>query len=129
VNSRDLAGQPAVLVFLAQHCNHSVESLPILMELARRFGPKGVKVVGVFVNSGNAEEVRYWVSFHQPDYEGQYDVWVIEDASVGDVVGSHLTPTYFILDEDGRVEKKLVGFKSRERIFAELSARQTPVSG
>ncbi len=121
VRSRDLLGRPTILAFLAQHCNHSVESLPILAELAQSFGPKGYKVVGVFVNSGTAREVEYWVSFHQPGYERQYDVWVVEDISVGDVVGSHLTPTYFIVDADGQVQKKLVGFKTSEKVFTELS--------
>ncbi len=40
---------------------------------------------------------------------------------MGDVVGSHLTPTYFIVDAEGQVQKKLVGFKTRGEVFTELS--------
>ena len=46
------------------HCNHSVESLPLLTKLATRLGPDGYKVIGVFVNSGTVEQVKYlhWFS-------------------------------------------------------------------
>ncbi len=109
-----------MLAFLAQHCNHSIESLPLLTKLATRLGPDGYKVIGVFVNSGTVEEVKYWVSFHHPEYQGEYDVWVVDDIAVGDTVGSHLTPTYFIVDVQGNVQKKLVGFKSQDKLDTEL---------
>ncbi len=120
VRSSDLAGKPAVVVLLALHCNHSVESLPILSRLAERAKPEGRRVIGVLVNSGDVEDAKYWIPFHYPDYHGQYEVWVARDASVGDGVGSHLTPTYLFVDKQGRVREKLVGFKTESEAAAGL---------
>lgn len=110
VRSGDLAGKPAVLAFLAGHCTHSMDTFPILQEMSRTHGPKGLQVVGVVVNSGTPEDVGSWVSHFEPEY----DVWVYENASLGDVIGSHLVPTYLFIDANGRVKEKLVGYKESE---------------
>lgn len=110
VRSEDLKGKPAVLAFLAGHCTHSMDTFPILQELARNHGPKGLQVVGVVVNSGTPDDVAIWVSHFEPEYA----VWVYENESLGDVIGSHLVPTYLFVDADGQVKEKLVGYKESE---------------
>jgi len=120
VRSSDLAGAPVVLVLLALHCNHSVESLPILSRLAQQLKPEGRRVIGLLVSSGDVEDAKFWIPYHYPQYRGQYDVWVLRDASIGDAVGSHLTPTYLVVDKNGRVERKLVGFKTDNEVMAGL---------
>ncbi len=118
VRSTDLAGRPALVAFLAVHCNHSMDTFPILQELRRRFGAEELQVVGVLVNSGSVEDVNAWVQRFAPEFP----VWVFEDASLGDLVDSHLVPTYLLIDEAGNVRKKLVGFKSQEAVLAALAA-------
>ncbi|MEE8277941.1 MAG: heavy-metal-associated domain-containing protein, partial [Thermoanaerobaculia bacterium] len=41
VRSSDLVGRPAIVAFLAVHCNHSMDTFPILQELHRRYGQEG----------------------------------------------------------------------------------------
>lgn len=53
-----------------------------------------------------------------PTYTPTYEVWVHEDAGVGDALGSHLVPTWFYLTPGGDVLGKLVGYKSPEQIRA-----------
>ena len=48
-----------------------------------------------------------WASHFEPEY----DVWVYTDASIGDVIGSHLVPTYLYVDAGGNIREKLVGYK------------------
>ena len=117
VRSAELVGRPAVLAFLAVHCNHSMETFPILQELHRRHAEDGLQVVGVLVNSGSVEDANGWV----PHFAPEYPIWVYEDASLGDLVGSHLVPTYLLVDEHGNVRKKLVGFKDQEDIIADVA--------
>ena len=112
VISDDLRGGPAMLAFLAGHCTHSMDTFPILQELARTYGPEGLRVVGVVVNSGTPEDVGTWVS----NFEPEYDVWVYENPSLGDIVGSHLVPTFLYVDEEGQVREKLVGYKTPEKV-------------
>jgi hypothetical protein len=120
VRSSDLLGKPALVVLLSLHCNHSVESLPILARLAEQLRPEGRRVIGVLLNSGDVEDAKYWIPYHHRDYRGQYDVWVVGNTSFGDAVGSHLTPTYLAVDKNGRVRKKLVGFKTDREALAGL---------
>src|SRR5262249_19294598 len=39
---------------------------------------------------------------------------------IGEVVGSHLTPTYLVVDKNGRLERTLVGFKTDSEVMAGL---------
>lgn len=110
VRSEDLKGKPAVLAFLAGHCTHSMDTFPILQEITRSHGPEELQVVGVVVNSGTPDDVAIWAS----EFEPEYDVWVYENASLGDVIGSHLVPTYLFVDATGQVKEKLVGYKESE---------------
>ena len=126
VRSSDLVGRPALIAFLAVHCNHSMDTFPILQELHRRYGEEGLQVVGVLVNSGSVEDANAWV----PHFAPEYPVWVYNDSSLddvyndpslGDLVGSHLVPTFLLVDERGIVRKQLVGFKSEETVLADLA--------
>lgn len=122
VRSADVIGEPTVVAFLALHCNHSIDSLPILQQLKRQY--PDVNVLGVLVNSGTVEDTNYWVPYFSPQFDKDFDIWVYNDPSLGDLVKSHLVPTYFFVDKDGRVKKKLVGFKTHGKIKEALSALQ-----
>ncbi|MEE9470591.1 MAG: TlpA disulfide reductase family protein, partial [Gemmatimonadota bacterium] len=107
ISSDSLSGKPSLLVFLAGHCTHSMDTFPVLNDLAREYGPRGLNIVGVVVNSGTPQDVGVWASHFEPEY----DIWVYTDPSIGDVIGSHLVPTYLYVDAGGNVREKLVGYK------------------
>lgn len=117
VPSESLIGQSTMLVFLAGHCSHSFDTLPILQKVQAEYAAQGVRVVGVYLNSGSVEDVGSWIH----DYQPQYDVWVHESAALGDVIDSHLVPTYLFVDSKGQVREKLVGFKAQAEVEAHLS--------
>jgi peroxiredoxin len=118
IRSRDLRGDPVVLAFLAVHCRHSMRTLPILQELVRTRGDRGLRVVGVWVNSGSVEDLNTWLHVFEPEFE----VWSYPSASLGDVVQSHLVPTILFVDRDGKVREKMVGEKTLEDISARADA-------
>lgn len=117
VSSADLEGRPALFVFLAGHCNHSHDSIPILEEVYKTYSPMGLRVVGVIVNSGSVEDVNTWM----PGYQPHFDVWVRNDDSLGDLLETHLVPAFFFVDADGQVREKLVGFKRVDQVDAGIS--------
>ena len=121
VHSENLAGRPAVLAFLAVHCTHSMDTFPILQELHRRYSAEGLQVVGILINSGSVEDANGWIPYFEPEYP----IWVASDDSLGDLVGSHLVPTYLLVDADGTIRKKLVGFKEQDSVTADLTLIQT----
>ncbi len=107
VRPSDLLGQPALLVFLAVHCQHSLDTIPVLNELVERFSPSGLRVVGVYINSGSVEDLNDWL----PEQDPHFEVWAHEDPALGDLVDNHLVPVFFFLDPDGRITEKAVGQK------------------
>jgi len=52
-----------------------------------------------------------------PGFEG-----IDPDASIGEVIDSHLVPTYLFVNRDGDVEEKLVGMKTRDEVVAFVGA-------
>ncbi len=121
VGSSDLLGSEVLLAFVAVHCRHSMDSLPILERLTETYGSDGLRVVAVAVNSGSVEDVRTWF----PSFEPSYEVWVADGDALGDRLGSHLVPTYLFVDRQGRVTEKRVGYQEpatvTERVLTRLA--------
>ena len=57
ISSDSLSGKPSLLVFLAGHCTHSMDTFPVLYDLAREYGSRGLNNVGVVVSSGTPHDV------------------------------------------------------------------------
>ena len=119
VSTSELKGQPTLLSFLAVHCNHSIDSLPILQEIHRLYGGEGLRVIAVFVNSGTPEDLNYWL----PRFSPEYEIWSYNDADLGDLIGSHLVPTSLFIDAQGQVVEKLVGFKPQDAVTEWVSGQ------
>ncbi len=124
VRSGDLRGRPAVLALLSVHCTHSMETFPILQELHRKLADEGVQVVGILVNSGTVEDANSWV----PHFEPEHPMWVVEGDALGDLIGSHLVPTYLLIDEDGKLVEMLVGFQEESKVLAAFARIGSRVS-
>ena len=116
VHSSALTGTPSVLVFLSGHCQHSFDSFPILDRLTEDYRDRGLRVVGFYINSGSPEDVDSWIRGLEPKFE----VWARNDDELGDLFSGHLVPAYFFLDAQGKITKKLIGFKSEEVVLAEV---------
>ena len=119
MSSEDLIGKPTLLVFLAGHCSHSFQTLPILQELQKQHAADGLQVVGVYINSGSPEDVNDLIEYFEPEYS----VWAYADADLGDVIDSHLVPTYLLVDAQGQLKQKLVGYKSQQEVAQSLAAQ------
>jgi copper chaperone CopZ len=124
VSSRDLAGRPAVLALLSVHCAHSMETFPILQDLHRRLSPEGLQVVGVLVNSGTVKDANGWV----PHFAPEHPMWVVEGVALGDLIGSHLVPTYLVVGADGKLREMLVGYQEETRVIAALESLEGRIS-
>ena len=117
-SSSALTGSPAVVAFVAAHCRHSMRAMPHLQAIADTYGPRGLRVVAVWVNSGSVEDVRETTQVFDPTYE----TWVHRSPTVGDTIESHLVPSFFFLDEEGQVEEKWVGEKTGDALMVRVGA-------
>ena len=64
----------------------------------------------------------------RPHFAPEHPVWVVEGDGLGDLVGSHLVPTYLLVDADGKLRQLLVGYRDLESVIAELGMITTTVS-
>lgn len=116
VESSQLRGQLTLLVPLAVHCSHSYDTLPILHELSHEYGPRGLRIVGLLVNSGSPEDATLSLT----GSPACHDFWVTEGDAVGKLLGSRLVPGHLFVDADGKVVRQFVGFKDGHALRAAI---------
>ena len=119
VSLSDHRGRNVALVFLSGHCYHSLDTLPILAELKRKYDEKNLTILPVFINSGDVEDLvaAAW------EWEVEYPLIVSEEKEISEVYDSRMVPSTFLIDEQGNLTKRLVGFKDKatlDRAFGEL---------
>ncbi len=107
VTLADYRGTNVALVFLSGHCYHSLDTLAILADLQDEYSDRNVEILPVFINSGSVEDLRSraW------EWEVEYPLIVSDDKGISRDYDSRMVPATFLIDEHGKVTKKLVGFK------------------
>jgi cytochrome c biogenesis protein CcmG, thiol:disulfide interchange protein DsbE len=101
-----LRGQPVLLNVWATWCPPCREEMPALQALHEEYGPRGLRVLGVSVDSrGSEETIRSFLR------EGGYSFTILHDAA--DAVSRQFrtigVPETFLIDGDGRVVRRWIG--------------------
>ena len=101
-----LRGGPVLLNVWATWCPPCREEMPALQALHEQLGPRGLRIVGVSVDSrGSEETIRRFLE------EGGYTFTILHDAS--DAVSRQFrtigVPESFLIDGDGRVVRRWIG--------------------
>ena len=104
VTGEQLKGSIIVLDFWATWCGPCIKEIPALNQLQEKYATKGVKVIGVTMASGSAEEVKPFVAKKNM----RYTVLMGDDDESYDfnVFGF---PTTFIITADLKIYKKYIG--------------------
>lgn len=116
VSLSDYRGKNVALVFLSGHCNHSLQTLPLLAELREEYKTKGLELLPVYINSGSLEDVATWSASLGLDLP----LVVAEEKELAKAYDFRMVPTTFLIDEKGRVTSKLVGQKDKASMRAAL---------
>jgi len=104
----DYRGQVVVLDFWATYCPPCREEIPHLVQLQKRFGPQGLKVVGLNVGG---EEDRPKISDFVKRYQIQYQLGSPDENTVGlFLADDDRIPHTFVIDRQGRVVQDFVGY-------------------
>lgn len=112
----DFRGQAVVLDFYATYCPPCLEEIPHLVKLQQRYGPQGLKVVGL--NVGGEEDqakVPEFVSRLGIQYQLGNPDRLFVDAFFG---GNSAIPQTLVFDRRGQLVKHLTGYD--QQIAAEL---------
>jgi cytochrome c biogenesis protein CcmG, thiol:disulfide interchange protein DsbE len=101
-----LRGQPVLLNIWATWCAPCREEMPALQALHEEYGPRGLRIIGVSVDSRGAEPaIRRFLE------EGGYTFTILHDAA--DAVSRQFrtfgVPETFLIDGDGLVVRRWIG--------------------
>ncbi|MEJ2007094.1 MAG: redoxin domain-containing protein [Acidobacteriota bacterium] len=107
INLEDYRGKVVLLNFWATWCGPCRMEIPGLEDLQRRYGYKGLRVIGMDeISEDNVNAVR---RFYQ-QFQMNYPVVLASDR-VGNLYGGiYGTPTSILIGCDGRIDGKFVGY-------------------
>jgi cytochrome c biogenesis protein CcmG/thiol:disulfide interchange protein DsbE len=113
VSSQELKDNIVVLDFWATWCAPCVSEIPRFNKLQAKYGSRGVRVIGLAVQSGWASDIRKFVARHRM----RYTVLVGDDQTVADFEAIGF-PTTYLVAPGWKVFKKYSG--SEENKVAEI---------
>ena len=102
-----LKGKVVLLDFWATWCPPCREAIPHLINLQKTYQEKGVEVIGMNVDKGDVETVRRFVKSMDIPYP-----ITLTPEEVSRNYGVTGIPTTILIDKEGRIRQKLLGFTS-----------------
>ncbi len=105
--------QVRVINFWATWCPPCRDEIPDFQAFHENYGDQGVKIIGIALDEEGAEIVEPFVEKMNMTYLSLIDTSQMAAAKFGGVYG---IPTTFIIDRDGMVQKKHVGFMSYKNL-------------
>jgi thiol-disulfide isomerase/thioredoxin len=109
VRSDDFAGKVVVLDFWATWCPPCRKEIPGFIALQKQYGDRGLAVIGVSLDEGGPDAVRGFVAKAGVNYA----IVMGNEKIVRDFGGIEGIPTTFIIDREGRVVGKHVGYADK----------------
>jgi thiol-disulfide isomerase/thioredoxin len=102
-----LKGKVVLLDFWATWCGPCREAIPHLINLQKTYQEKGFEVIGVNVDKGDVETVRRFVKSMEIPY-----TITLPSEEVSRKYGVTALPTTIIIDKEGKIRQKFLGFTS-----------------
>lgn len=106
----ELEGKVVILDFWATWCPPCVMEIPHFIDLYKEYKGQGLEVVGVSLDRGGVKVVKSFVEKN----EMTYPVVIGNQKVAEDYGGIRGIPTTFVIDRQGYIVKKFVGYRSKE---------------
>jgi thiol-disulfide isomerase/thioredoxin len=116
VKSSDFAGKVVILDFWATWCPPCKAEIPGFIDIQKKYGDKGVAVVGVSLDQEGPTAVKPFMK----QLGMNYPIVMGDDKIVQDFSGIEGIPTTFIIDRSGNVVSKHVGYGDEEAFETEI---------
>ena len=104
VTSQELKDSIVVLDFWATWCEGCITEIPAFNRLEQKYGPRGVKVIGLAVQSGWARDIRKFAR----QYKVRYSLLVGNDDVVSEY-GVISFPATYVIAPGWKLHKKYIG--------------------
>lgn len=116
VQSADFKGKVVVLDFWATWCPPCRAEIPGFVELQKQYGDKGLVIVGVSLDEEGPSVVKPFMKKYKINYPiVMGDQKIVE--AFGGVTG---IPTTFVIDREGQIISKHVGFAEKSVFEKEI---------
>jgi thiol-disulfide isomerase/thioredoxin len=105
----DVDGDILIIDFWATWCAPCISEIPAYNAIDRDYRDKGVHLIGLTVESGDASVVVDWMTTMDPEYQIAYPLVMANDELIeafGPVLGF---PTTLLVDRDGTIIKRWIG--------------------
>jgi thiol-disulfide isomerase/thioredoxin len=116
VKSSDFDGKVVILDFWATWCPPCKAEIPGFIELQKKYGEKGLVVIGVSLDEQGLSVVKQFMK----EFGMNYPV-VMGDVKLMQDFGGTAIPTTFVIDRSGKIVAKHVGFASKETFEKEIT--------
>ncbi|HET7371095.1 MAG TPA: TlpA disulfide reductase family protein [Gammaproteobacteria bacterium] len=110
---RDESARVSVINFWASWCTPCLQEIPELSAVHERWQRRGVRVVGIAVDSGTPAEIAEFARQHDIDYP----VLVADTAWARQHFGLNGIPVTLIVDNHGIIRVRLPGPQTAERLI------------
>ncbi|MFH1497301.1 MAG: TlpA disulfide reductase family protein [Verrucomicrobiota bacterium] len=114
VKSSDFAGKVVVVDFWATWCPPCREEIPGYVALQEKYRDQGVVILGISLDRGGPKVVKPFAEKMKINYPLVMGTQEVVEA-FGGVEG---IPTTFIIDREGKIRHKKVGYASEEKMEA-----------
>jgi len=109
-------GQVLVIDFWATWCPPCRDAIPELIAMKKKYGPRGFDIVGISMDENPARVVPPFIEHYGINYPV-----VMADAQVpSDFGGIYGLPTTFIVDRNGNIAQRYIGYVDLKVIEKEI---------
>lgn len=116
VSLSDFSGKMVILDFWATWCPPCKEEIPHFIELYEQYKDKGLAVIGIALDQGGVGVVKPFVQ----KYGIQYPILISDGQAAKAYGGINSIPTTFIIDSDGNIRKKYIGYRGKSVFEADI---------
>ena len=101
-----LKGKPVLITFWATSCPGCIKEMPHLIELYHKLHSKGLEIIGIAMPYDRPDYVMEMIKRKEVPYLISLD---LKGDAVRDFGNVSLTPTTFLIDDQGQIVKKKIG--------------------
>ncbi|TVP76249.1 MAG: TlpA family protein disulfide reductase [Puniceicoccaceae bacterium] len=118
VSSTEFAGKVVMVDFWATWCPPCRRMIPGMVELQAQYQDQGLAIIGISLDQAGPEVVR---AFNE-EFGVNYTSLMGDEAVVNAFGGVEGIPTSFLIDREGRIVNKHVGYVSKRQLEAEIKS-------